>query len=57
MIVLPVSTEPAVDKKEDFSRIDSVNVVLPESVVLVVSLACEKYYSETDRCEPQEPCF
>lgn len=31
VVVLPVSTEPAADKYEDLSKIDSVRVVFPES--------------------------
>ena len=33
VVVLPVSTEPAVDRYEDFNRTDSVRVVFPESLI------------------------
>ena len=31
VVVLPVSTEPGVERYDDFNRIDSVRVVFPES--------------------------
>ena len=43
VVVLPVSTEPAEDKKDDFNRIDSVNVVFPESEAFYMSRSGEGY--------------
>ena len=51
VVVLPVSTEPATERYDDLRRIDSVNVVLPESVGAVSKPT--KRSANADRYEPR----
>lgn len=43
VVVLPVSTVPGLERYPDVDRIDSVKVVLPESVNMSIKLTCATF--------------
>lgn len=55
VVVLPVSTEPAEERYDDFRSMDSVRVVFPESTGDSQTNLRVKQYN-TNRCGPREPC-